>query len=163
MTTPNNEPDLTFRAAREKDLPAVIALLADDPLGAQRERFEDPLPQSYHDAFRAIDVDPNQQIVLAMLGDDMAGVLQLTFLPGLTYQGGWRAQIEGVRVAAGARSRGVGRAMVEWALDRARDRGCRLMQLTTDTQRPDALRFYESLGFKTTHHGMKLRLETDAG
>ena len=160
MTTPPSESELDFRSAREEDLPAIVALLSDDPLGSQRERFEDPLPQSYHDAFHAIESDPNQEVVLALIDGDVAGVLQLTFLPGLTYQGAWRAQIEGVRVSAGARSRGVGGAMVEWAISRARDRGCHLMQLTTDTQRPDALRFYENLGFEATHHGMKLRLQT---
>ncbi len=149
---------IDFREACEADLPVIVGLLAEDPLGSQRERFEDPLPPSYLHAFEDITADPNQNLVVASLDGEVVGVLQLTFIPYLTYQGSWRAQIEGVRVAEACRSKGVGRALFEWAIARARERGCRLVQLTTDAQRPDALRFYESLGFAATHHGMKLHL-----
>ena len=150
---------MEFRRARRDDLPSIVALLADDPLGATREHIADPLPQSYFDAFAAIDADPNQELVVVDDGSgSIAGVLQLTFVPSITYRGGWRALIEGVRVASPARSTGIGRRMFAWAIERARIRGCRLVQLTTDKRRPDAIRFYESLGFVASHEGMKLVL-----
>jgi len=153
--------EVAFRPARARDLPTIVRLLAEDPLGAQREKLADPLPSGYLSAFEDIIADANQQLVVATLADEIVGVMQLSFIPYLTYQGSWRAQIEGVRVAEAHRSRGVGRAIFEWAIARARDRGCHLVQLTTDARRPDALRFYESLGFAASHHGMKLHL--DAG
>ncbi|RPI48831.1 MAG: GNAT family N-acetyltransferase, partial [Betaproteobacteria bacterium] len=109
-------------------------------------------------AFEAIDRDPNQFLAVCCQGAQLMGVLQITFLPYLTYQGGWRALIEGVRTAADARSRGVGRFMFEWAIDQARARGCHLVQLTTDKARPEAMRFYAGLGFVASHEGMKLHL-----
>ena len=132
-------------------------LLADDPLGAKREADREPLPASYRQAFDAIDRDPNQRLVVVEWDDGaVVGVLQLTYIPSITYRGGWRAQIEGVRVAAAHRAAGIGRMMVEWAIAQATDRGCHLVQLTTDKQRPDARRFYERLGFVASHEGMKL-------
>jgi len=158
-----NADDLRFRRAVRGDLPAIVAMLADDPIGAKRENFVLPLPNAYGDAFDAIDRDPNNELVVADAGDGRAiGVLQLTFIPYLTYQGGWRALIEGVRVAADHRSSGVGRRLFQWALQRARDRGCHVVQLTSDKARPDAIRFYESLGFVATHEGMKLHFGDDA-
>jgi GNAT superfamily N-acetyltransferase len=152
-------PALAFRRATIDDLPAIVRLLADDPLGATRETVSTPPLPAYVDAFRAIDTDPNHELVVAEAEARVIGVLQLTFLPSITHRGAWRAQIEGVRVAADARSSGVGRALFAWAIDRARARGCALVQLTTDKTRPDARRFYESLGFAATHEGMKLRLD----
>ena len=152
------EPPLAFRRARAEDVPDIVRMLADDPLGATRERDEHPLPESYARAFRAIDADPNNELVVACRGERVVGVLQLTYLPSLTYRGGWRALIEGVRVASGERSQGSGKALFEWAIARARERGCHMAQLTTDKARPDARRFYESLGFVASHEGMKLRL-----
>lgn len=147
-----------FRKAKREDLPAIVRLLADDPLGAKRERYADPLPQSYGRAFEAIDADPNNELVVACLGNEVVGVLQLTFIPYLTYQGGWRALIEAVRVDARRRSQGLGRTMFEWAIARSRERRCIMVQLTTDKSRADAKRFYESLGFVASHEGMKLHL-----
>jgi GNAT superfamily N-acetyltransferase len=152
------ETPLAFRRARAEDVPDIVRMLADDPLGATRERHENPLPESYARAFRAIDADPNNELVVACRGERVVGVLQLTYLPSLTYQGGWRALIEGVRVDSGERSQGLGKALFEWAITRARARGYHLMQLTTDKARPDARRFYEALGFVASHEGMKLRL-----
>ena len=114
---------LHFRRAQKKDVAAIVGMLADDPLGAKRERFESPLPQCYYEAFEAIDSDSNHELVLATMDEDIVGVLQLTFIPYLTYQGGWRALIEGVRVAPGFRNRGIGREMFDWAITRARERG----------------------------------------
>jgi GNAT superfamily N-acetyltransferase len=149
---------LTFRDARRSDLEVIVGLLADDTLGSTREALLDPLPSSYILAFEDIERDPRNELLVAEDAGTVVGVLQLTYIPGLTYQGGERAQIEGVRVAASHRGRGVGREMIEWAIERARTRGCRLVQLTTDKRRADAHRFYESLGFVASHEGMKLRL-----
>ena len=113
---------LSFRRARSDDVPAIVHLLADDPLGATRERDESPLPPAYLQAFRAVDGDANNELVVVCQGEQVVGVLQLTFIPYLTYQGGWRALIEGVRVASGVRSQGVGKALIEWAIGRARER-----------------------------------------
>lgn len=151
--------DIRFRQAVREDLPALVGLLADDPLGASRETVASPLPAGYHAAFDAIERDPNHELVVAQAPDGrVVGVLQLSFLPGLSYRGGWRAQIEGVRVAAPLRSSGVGRQLFGWAIARAAERGCQLVQLTSDKARPDAIRFYEGLGFVASHEGMKLRL-----
>jgi len=151
---------LTFRRATRADLDAIVALLADDKLGAQRERNVSPLPQAYADAFAAIDEDRNNELVVAeTAARGVIGVLQLTFMPSLTYQGAWRAQIEGVRIAAEFRAGGVGKQMLQWAIARARERGCRMVQLTSDKARAQAIRFYEGLGFVATHEGLKLQLE----
>lgn len=152
---------LVMRPAVRSDLPVIVAMLADDELGARRERFEDPLPGSYGAAFDAIEADGNNELIVAEVGGSVVGVLQLTFIPYLTYQGSWRALVEGVRVASSARSGGIGRLMLEWAIARSKERGCRLIQLTTDKSRPDALRFYERLGFVPSHHGMKLMLNAE--
>ena len=136
-----------------------MRLLADDSLGSTRETANgDQLPDAYWRAFQAIDADPRQLLMVAKADGQVVGTLQLTFIPSLTYTGGERAQIEGVRVAARHRGRGLGREMVLWAIERARARGCRLVQLTSDQRRPEAVRFYESLAFRPTHVGMKLSL-----
>jgi len=150
---------LQVRRATAKDLPVIVSMLADDPLGAQREKLVDPLPSSYYEAFEAISRDPNNELVVAEDKDGLAiAVLQLTLTPYITHQGGWRATIEGVRVASHLRGSGLGREFFAWAIARARERGCHVVQLTTDKQRPEAKRFYEALGFVATHEGMKLKL-----
>ena len=149
---------LMFRNAERTDLPVLIGLLADDALGSTREAQFDPLPPAYMAAFEEIERDPRNELVVVEDAGTIMGMLQLTYIPGLTHQGGERAQIEGVRVAASHRSRGVGRHLFEWAIERARGRGCRMVQLTTDKRRPDAHRFYALLGFVDSHEGMKLRL-----
>ena len=148
----------SFREARVEDLPRLVEMLADDELGATRERFEDPLPAEYLSAFEAIAADPNQQLLVAEREGEVVGTLQLTFIPSITRLGAWRSQIEGVRVASEARGGGLGKLLVEEALRRSRKRGVKLVQLTTDKQRPGALRFYEDLGFTPTHEGLKLPL-----
>ena len=154
------EAPLSFRRARPDDVPAIVRMLADDPLGAKRERYETPLPNSYVEAFRAIDRDANNELIVACQDGGVVGVLQLTFIPYLTYQGGWRALVESVRVDSRARSQGLGKALLEWAIARARERGCVMVQLTTDKTRAEAKRFYEGLGFVASHEGMKLHLKT---
>ena len=147
-----------LRIARTDDVPALVRMLADDELGATREDPGEPLAKSYLTAFAAIDKDPHNELVVAENGSEVVGMLQLTLTPHLTYKGRSRASIEGVRVDRRFRSAGIGRMMFEWAINRAKDRGCHLVQLTTDKSRPDAIRFYESLGFIATHEGMKLKL-----
>jgi len=145
-----------LRRATVDDVPALVALLADDDLGARRETREDLRP--YRRAFGLVDGDPAHLLVAATVGGAVVGTLQLSFLPGLSRRGALRAQIEGVRVAAPVRSRGVGAAMLGWAVVEARRHGCALVQLTTDKARGEALRLYERLGLVATHHGLKLQL-----
>jgi ribosomal protein S18 acetylase RimI-like enzyme len=150
--------DLTIRRARADDLPAIVAMLADDALGATREDPSIPLDPRYLQAFQAIDQDPNQFLAVVERAGQVTGCMQLTFLPGLSRKGAWRGQIEGVRVAAAERGAGTGRVMMDWAIERCRERGCDMVQLATDKSRTDAHRFYERLGFHASHEGMKLKL-----
>lgn len=148
---------LELRRATVDDVPALVDLLGDDELGAHREVSDGDLAP-YRRAFELVDADPAHLLVAALVGEAVVGTLQLSFLPGLSRRGALRAQIEGVRVASAVRSRGVGAAMVGWAVGEARRRGCALVQLTTDKARGDALRFYERLGFVATHEGLKLQV-----
>lgn len=143
--------------ATADDVPALVALLADDPIGATREDDGGDLTP-YRRAFDAIDADPRQLLVSALDGDRVVGTLQLTFIPGLSRHGATRAQAEAVRVHADHRGHGLGTAMVAWAVAEARQRGCALIQLTTDKRRGDARRFYARLGFVASHEGYKLQL-----
>ncbi|GAA0292101.1 GNAT superfamily N-acetyltransferase [Gracilibacillus halotolerans] len=149
---------IEIRVATEKDLDSIVAMLADDVLGSKRERYEQPLPNSYKKAFHAISSDPNNELIVACNGDEVIGVQQITFTPYITYQGGWRATIEGVRTSSSIRGKGIGTELIQWAIQRARERGCHLIQLTTDKARDDALRFYKRLGFSATHEGLKMKL-----
>jgi ribosomal protein S18 acetylase RimI-like enzyme len=147
-----------IREARREDLRAIVELLADDALGQSRERLGNELPAGYAAAFAAIERDPNNRLLVLEAEERVVGCFQLTFIPGLSYQGATRAQIESVRVAAECRNRGFGAIMVRWAIDEARRAGCRFMQLSTHASRKDAHRFYERLGFMASHVGMKLDL-----
>ncbi len=147
-----------IRVATAQDLPAVVRLLADDPLGATRERNSDPLPDEYIRAFAAMQAQGGNHLLVAAIGDDIVGCLQLTVLPGLSRLGAIRGQIEGVRVASTHRGQRIGETMVRHAIERSRAAGCSLVQLTSDVTRTDARRFYERLGFQATHVGMKLAL-----
>ncbi|TVR07254.1 MAG: GNAT family N-acetyltransferase [Salinarimonadaceae bacterium] len=148
----------TFRRAERLDLDVIVRLLADDPLGAGREAPGEPLDPRYLAAFEAIDRDANQLLLVAEEAGEVVGCLQLTFIPGVTRAGMWRGQIEGVRIAASQRGRGLGRKLFLHAIERCRARGCGLVQLTTDASREDAHGFYEALGFIPSHVGMKLAL-----
>jgi GNAT superfamily N-acetyltransferase len=145
-----------FRRAQRHDLPAVIALLRDDPLGAAREHAD---LAAYETAFAEIDADDRHLLVVGVQGDDVVACLQATVLPCLTHGGRRRAQIEGVRVHADHRGGDIGASLLRWAIGWASEQGCGVVQLTTDKSRPDALRFYEGLGFTATHEGMKLPLD----
>ena len=146
----------TLRRARQGDLPRILALLADDQLGATRESADNLVP--YERAFGAIDADPAHLLVVGELDGDVVATFQLSYIPGLSRKGSWRAQIEAVRVSEVLRGQGVGVFMIQWAIDQARERGCSLVQLTTDKSRVSAHRFYERLGFVASHEGMKLTL-----
>jgi GNAT superfamily N-acetyltransferase len=146
----------TLRRAVKADVPAILRLLADDQLGSSRESLDDLGP--YEAAFDAIDGDAAHLLVVGELEGAVVATLQLTYLPGLSRRGSWRSQIEAVRVSSALRGYGVGALMIEWAIAQARERGCSLVQLTTDKSRTAAHRFYERLGFVASHEGMKLTL-----
>jgi GNAT superfamily N-acetyltransferase len=152
-------PAVLFRLATRADLPAIVQMLADDDLGSQRERFENPLPESYYSAFEQIDHDPNHELVVAERNGEVIGTLHLMFLPSVSFQGGLRAQVESVRVDKRFQSQGIGSQMMKWSMERAKQRSAHIMQLTTHKTRGDAHRFYERLGFKGSHLGMKLSLK----
>ncbi|WP_163103424.1 GNAT family N-acetyltransferase [Peribacillus alkalitolerans] len=153
------ESEIKFRIATEQDLDGIVEMLSDDALGRERERYEQPLPDSYKIAFQAITSDPNNELVVACYGNEVIGVQQITFTPYITHQGGWRATIEGVRTSSSVRGKGIGTELIRWGIQRARERGCHLVQLTTDKKREDALRFYERIGFKASHEGLKMKLK----
>jgi GNAT superfamily N-acetyltransferase len=148
--------DLEIRAAVTDDLPAVVAMLADDPLGARRESPDDLTP--YRAALERITDDPNQHLVVAVREGSVVGTLQLTIVPGLSRRGATRSIIEGVRIHADERGSGLGTRLIEWAVAESRRQDCRLVQLTSDNTRTDAHRFYERLGFTASHLGFKLQL-----
>ena len=150
---------MIVKPAKKSDLPIIIKLLSDDVLGSKRENYETPLPKGYYVAFENIIRDENQELVVIKNSNkDVIGTLQLTFIPYLTYQGGRRAQIEAVRVGKEYRGKGYGRKLFEWAINRSREKGAHLVQLTTDKKRDQAIEFYRTLGFNDSHLGMKLHL-----
>ena len=150
--------DITVRAARRDDLAAIVRLLADDELGAKREIVSDPVAPAYVDAFDAMMAQRGNELIVADVSGEVVGCLQLTITPGISRAGMARATIEGVRVSSRHRGRRIGELLMRAAIDKARDSGCGLAQLTTDRSRLDAQRFYERLGFEPTHVGMKLSL-----
>ena len=150
--------DIIFRRAVEADLYAIVKMLADDPLGVSREAPEEPLVNAYWDSFRAISADENQLLVVAVHRKTIVGTMQLCFLPGIARTGMWRGQIEAVRVLKKYRNTGLGRRMLYWGVERCKERGCGLVQLTTDKKRTKAHHFYSSIGFIASHEGYKLRL-----
>ncbi|HET6740736.1 MAG TPA: GNAT family N-acetyltransferase [Kribbella sp.] len=148
--------DLVIRRATASDVATIVAMIADDQLGATRESVDDLTP--YLAAFEQIDADPNQLLIVAERNDEVIGTLQLTIIPGLSRRGSTRGLIEAVRVATSARGAGLGSTLVQWAVEESRTRGCTLVQLTSDKTRTDAHRFYTNLGFENTHEGFKLKL-----
>ncbi len=166
--------NLNFRPATIKDLPEIVRMLADDFLGKQRERYEEPLPESYLKAFAEIDSSPNNELIVAVMSEPSAlagglpesnpkdeiviGTMQLTFIPNIAFQGGKRMLIESVRVDSELRGQGIGKKFMEFAINRAKEKDCLFVQLTTAADRTDAHRFYKDLGFTASHVGMKLKL-----
>ena len=149
---------MTIRRAIKSDVSAIVKMIANDKLGKLREDYQNPLPDRYYEAFQNITNDPNQELVVIEDYDKIIGTMQLTFIQYLTYQGGIRAQIEAVRVHEDYRGKGIGQKLFKWAISKAKENGAHVVQLTTDKKRPEALVFYEKLGFKASHEGMKLHL-----
>ena len=147
---------MEMRRATKDDLSAIVALLADDVRGRSRDDASLPLDPAYEEAFAAVDADPRQLLVVAVLDGAIVGTLQLSFIPGIGHKGGWRGQIEAVRIASQLRGQGLGGRMIGWAIETCRARGCRMVQLTSDKTRLDTHRFYEQLGFEQSHLGFKL-------
>lgn len=152
-----NEKSVSIRPARREDVPAIVAMLADDHLGRARERVEDPLPAIYYQAFERVVRDSNLTLVVAESEGRVVGCLQLAVLAGISSQGGIRGLLEDVRVATDCRSRGIGEQLVQWAIAEAKARGCNLVELLTHSSRVDAQRFYKRLGFVLSHAGMTVR------
>ena len=150
---------MRLREAKREDLPTIVRMLADDPLGQKRHRVEDPLPQDYYAAFDAIAASPGNALYVAEVDGEIVGTVQLTFIPGLDYLGAERMMIEAVRVARHRRNAGLGKAILAEAIEIARRRGCQRVELTSSASRKDAHRFYERLGFTASHVGMKLMLK----
>jgi GNAT superfamily N-acetyltransferase len=150
---------LAFRLAVFEDLPSIVRMLAEDDLGSQRERVEEPLLESYCLAFTEIEKDSNHEMIVAEIDGEVVGTLHLIFIPSISYQGGLRAQVESVRVHGKYRGQGIGSEMMRWVVERARGRDAHLIQLTSHRSRKDAHRFYEKLGFSGSHLGMKLSLK----
>ena len=148
-------PPVSARPALIHDLPAIVDLLADDVLGQRRENSGPPPHSDYFDAFEAIEADPNQVFVVFEAEGVIIGCLQLSFIPGLSRQGAWRGQIESVRISSERRGAGLGQKMISWAIDTCRERGCQVIQLTSDKTRHDAAEFYRALGFVASHEGFK--------
>lgn len=153
------ENELVFRLANRADVPSIVRMLADDDLGSQRERYASPLPESYYSAFEQIKNDPNHELIVAERNGEVIGTLHLMFLPSVSFQGGLRAQVESVRVDKRFQSQGIGSEMMKWTMERAKQRGAHVVQLMTHNTRVDAHRFYERLGFKGSHLGMKFSLK----
>lgn len=149
---------IIIRKATREDVIDIVRMLADDSLGAKRENYREPLPPSYYAAFNDINADQNNYLMVAEIDKKIIGTLQLTFITNLTYQGGKRALIEAVRIDSSWRGQGIGKVMFEWAIAKAKEAGCRLIQLTTDKTRTEALNFYKKLGFIPSHEGLKLFL-----
>jgi len=151
---------MKFRTATRNDIAKIVEMIADDELGKTRENYQIPLPTEYLNAFENIDTVKNQElIVVENENSEIIGTLQLSFIQYLTYCGGIRAQIEAVRIRKDQRGLGIGKTMFEWAINRAKERNAHLLQLTTDKKRPKAIKFYEDLGFKATHEGMKMHFK----
>jgi len=150
--------NLNYRDARQSDLPVLVDMLADDALGTQREEASIPLNQDYLSAFKSIQSDPNNELVVVESDNALVGMLQLTFIPYLSHRGSWRCLIESVRIHSQFRGMGMGTELFKWTIRRAKQKHCKLVQLTSDKKRPDAIRFYESLGFQATHERFKLKL-----
>lgn len=151
---------MKFRKADREDLPIIVEMLASDKLGAKRESFSEVLSSVYYKAFERIDADKNQELIV--IEDDyeqIIGSFQMSFIQYLTYKGGLRAQIEAVRIKETERGKGLGQEVFKWAINRAKEKGAHMVQLTTDNARPDAIKFYEKIGFKPSHVGMKMHLE----
>lgn len=155
--------DPIFRRAQESDLEAIVAILADDVLGHEREDSRWPLPISYLNAFQALDSDPNHLLAVVEIDGVICGTLQISFIPGLSYQGAWRGEITTIRVSRTIRGNSLIESMIKWAIEKCKARHCQFAQLTFDKKRPDNHRFYVQLGFTAVHRGYMMELEHSVG
>jgi len=151
--------NVKIKKAEEIDVDIIVEMLADDELGNKREDQNNR--KAYLHAFKQIRQDPNQELMVTKIDEKVVGTFQLSFIQYLTYQGGIRAQIEAVRIHKQSRGQGLGKKMFLWAIERAKEKGAHVLQLTTDKKRPEALQFYENLGFTASHSGMKLYLKNN--
>lgn len=151
--------DLVFRLATREDLGNIIKMLSDDALGTSREKVDKINLEKYINAFETINNDPNQELTVVELNGETVGIFQLTLIQYLTYQGGLRMQVEAVRTSSKYRGRGIGSKMFAYILNRAKEKGCHMVQLTSDKKRTEAIKFYEKLGFVASHEGMKFKIE----
>lgn len=149
---------LIFSEAEKRELDEIISLLADDVIGSSREQFTKPIKNSYEKAFKHIQQDPNAKLIVVKLDNQIVGVAQINFITYLTYQGGTRAQIEGVRIHKNYRTKGIGKQLFDYLIALAKNHHCHLVQLTTDKSRLGAFKFYQKLGFVNSHEGFKLHL-----
>lgn len=147
-----------IRKAQYDDVLPIVRLLSHDPIGKTRESCHDPMPEAYYKAFSEIDSDPNNYLMVVLDQDKIIGTFQLTILTHLTFQGGKRGQIEGVRIDESYRGKGLGKYMITWGIEKSRERGCHMVQLTMDKKRGETVEFYKNLGFTASHEGMKLHL-----
>lgn len=154
-----SQTEISIRIATRDDVAEIVRMLADDFLGNTREQYEQPLPESYYRAFEEIDRDENNELIVVEHEGKIIGTLQLTFIPSISFQGSKRAQVESVRVDLDYRGKGIGHKLMLWAIERAREKKCVFVQLSTNNERADAHRFYARLGFVSSHTGMKLRLD----
>ena len=149
-------PSIHIRRATIADVPEIVRLLADDILGQERECYQDPLPQSYYDAFADINADHNNYLMVVEQEQHIIGTVQMVILTNLSYRGRKRGQIEGVRIEQTCRGLGLGKLMIEWCVNKSRELDCHMVQLTMDKKRLKTIEFYKKLGFHDTHEGLKL-------
>ena len=151
---------LTFREAEENEVPILVKMFADDKLGSKREDVSEPLNQNYLIAFNQIKADANNELIVAVNQNEIIGMIQLTYIPSLGLLGSKRCIIGGVRVHGKFRGQGLGTVIIKWGIDRAKSKSCKLVQITSDKQRTDAIRFYQKLGFNSTHEGLRLKISS---
>lgn len=151
---------MNFRKAKREDIPYIVKMIANDAIAKKREDYRDPLPEAYYAGFERIAADHNQELIVVEDDDhEIIGTMQLSFIPQITYRGGIRAQLEGVRIRHDRRGRGIGKKMIGWAIERSKERSAHLLQLTTDKKRPDSVAFYKKLGFTLSHEGLKMHFD----
>lgn len=149
---------LSFRPASAEDVDFIVSLIVTDFVGPLPATMKPVGDDSYRRAYEAVAADPNQELVIATLDGERIGCLQLTFIPGLGLTGAWRGLVENVHIVPEQRSQGFGSRMMDYAIARCRERGCYVVQLTSNKARVDAHRFYRRLGFAQSHEGFKLAL-----
>lgn len=151
---------MVFRKATKIDVPEIVKILAEDKLGKLRENYQEPLPQNYYNAFETINSDKNQELMVVFSEDNSSiiATFQLTIIPYLSYNGRSRALLENVMVQKNHQGKGIGKQIIDWCILKAKEKNAHVLQLTSDKQRPQAIKFYEKFGFKASHEGMKLHL-----